>query len=305
MKQDDLLWKGIIEDMPKHCLLFFFQEADKFLDFSKGFEFLDKELEELFPVDNPNHPRFVDKLIKAFTHDGREEWILIHIEVQGYPDDDFGKRMFTYFYRLLDRYNKPVTALAIFTDDNPNYNPKSFVYEFMGTAAGYRYNTYKVIDQDEASLAANPNPFALVVLTVLLAIRNKKSTDETLLSLKTDLFRMLLRRKMEKSTLRALVNFLKMYVHFSKPDSYRIFEKETKLITNDISTMGIEELILQRAEQKGIEKGIEKGIKKGIEKGKAEVVANLIAKLGLSNEQAADVAGVSVAFVKVIREKLV
>jgi hypothetical protein len=106
MKKHDILWKGIIEDLPHHFIRFFFPQADDFIDFNRGFEFLDKELEELFPMDDPAHPRFVDKLIKVFRLNGREEWILIHIEVQGYLEDNFEKRMYTYFYRLLDRYQK-------------------------------------------------------------------------------------------------------------------------------------------------------------------------------------------------------
>jgi len=57
--------------------------------------------------------------------------------------------------------------------------------------------------------------------------------------------------------------------------------------------MGIEDLILQRAKQEGLEQGIERGI----EKVKAEVVRNLLEKMGLNDEQAADITGVSVAFV--------
>lgn len=292
MKQDDLLWKGIIEDMPAQFLQFFIPDAEKILDFNYGFEFLDKELEELFPVDNPNHPRFVDKLIKAFTKEGREEWILIHIEVQGYQDDEFGSRMFTYFYRLLDRYHKPITALAIFTDDKKDYKPYRFDYRFLGTTVTYHFNAYKIIDQNEAELVNHANPFAIAVLTVLKAIQNKKSSDKTLLALKIDLFRMLHSRKMDKQTMRALANFLKMYVHFSKSETNRIFETETQFITNDTTTMGIEELILQRAEQKGIEKGIEK------------VVRNLISKMGLTDAQAADIAGVDIAFVARIRKEM-
>jgi protein-disulfide isomerase-like protein with CxxC motif len=80
-----------------------------------------------------------------------------------------------------------------------------------------------------------------------------------------------------------------MYVHFSKPETSRIFETEIKAITNNITTMGIEELILHTAEQKGKAEG------------KAEVVRNLIIKLGLNDEQAADVAEVSVEFVQQVR----
>jgi predicted transposase YdaD len=91
-----------------------------------------------------------------------------------------------------------------------------------------------------------------------------------------------------------------MYVHFSKPESYRIFDNEIKTITNNNITMGIEELVLHLTEQKGIEKGIEEGL----EKGNVKEVRNLITKLGLSDEQAADVAGVTIEFVKQVRATL-
>lgn len=296
MKQDDLLWKGIIEDMPEHFIRFFFPGAESIIDFESGFEFLDKELEELFPIDTPTHPRYVDKLMKAFNKGGKEEWILIHIEVQGYHDDEFELRMFRYFYRLFDRHKKPITALAILTDDQQGFKPKQFDYQFLGTNLSYGFNTFKILDQDEANLSSHPNPFALVVLTVLTYLKNKKTNEEGLMRLKTGLFRKMLERKIEKRTMRALVSFLKMYVQFSKPESNLIFENEIRLITNKISTMGIEELILNRAKQEARAEGKAEG--------KAEVVSNLIEKMGLSNTQAAEIAGVSVQFVQQIREKL-
>ena len=58
----------------------------------------------------------------------------------------------------------------------------------------------------------------------------------------------------------------------------------------------------------GIKEGIQAGIEQGIQKGKTqksvEVVENLIVKLALSDEQAADVAKVSLSFVKKVREEL-
>lgn len=49
--------------------------------------------------------------------------------MQGYRDKDFAKRMFTYFYRILDKYGKPVTAIAIFTGSDKNFHPNSYEYE--------------------------------------------------------------------------------------------------------------------------------------------------------------------------------
>lgn len=56
--------------------------------------------------------------------------------------------------------------------------------------------------------------------------------------------------------------------------------------------MGIEELVLHRTKAEGKAEG------------KVEEVRNLITKLGLSDVQAAEVAGVSVDFVKQVRANL-
>lgn len=184
MKRNDTLWKGILENIFDDFLHYFFGNADKLFDLQKGFEFLDKELEQLFPADELEAPKFVDKLVKVFSKSGREEWVLIHIEIQGYHDQDFARRMFTYFYRILDKYGKPVTAIAIFTDSNRRFHPKFYEYEFLGTKNIFQFNTYKVIEQDEQELMQNENPFAIVILTVLIALRKKNLSDEDLFMLK-------------------------------------------------------------------------------------------------------------------------
>ena len=87
---------------------------------------------QLFPA-GKGRQKFVDKLVKVFTKDGQEQWILVHIEIQGYRDDRFAARMFTYFRRIYDRFEMPVTAFAIFTDGNHGFRPPAFSYEFRGT----------------------------------------------------------------------------------------------------------------------------------------------------------------------------
>ena len=44
---------------------------------------------------------------------GREEWVLIHLEVQIQEESEFPRRMFVYNYREFDRYNKTVVSLAV------------------------------------------------------------------------------------------------------------------------------------------------------------------------------------------------
>lgn len=329
MKRDDTLWKGILENLFDDFLRFFFPEADKLFDMKKGFEFLDKEPEQLFPSpENIQSPKFLDKLVRVFTKAGKEEWFLVHVEIQGYDDKDFAKRMFSYFYRILDKYGKLVTAIAIFTDTNKKFKPDLYEYEYLGTTATFHFNTYKVIEQDEAILAKSSNPFAMIVLTVLSALKSKNQTDEYLLGLKLRIARNLLDRDISPGKIRALMTFLKLYVNFADPQTNAKFVHEISLITENRKTMGIEEMVLERAKKEGLEKGLETGLKKGrlkgreeglekgilkgreegieegIEKGKIEVVSNLILKMNLTNAQTADIAGVSVNFVKNVRKEL-
>jgi len=72
MKRDDTLWKAILENIFDDFLRFFFSDADIEFDMPKGFHFLDKELEQIFPVEQITTPKFVDKLVKIFTKDNHE-----------------------------------------------------------------------------------------------------------------------------------------------------------------------------------------------------------------------------------------
>lgn len=59
--------------------------------------------------------RRCDELLKVTMKNGEEEYVLIHIEVQGCEDREFAKRMYQYMYRIYDKYNKKIYPLAIYT----------------------------------------------------------------------------------------------------------------------------------------------------------------------------------------------
>lgn len=105
MIRNDILWKGLIENIFPDFIPFFLPQFSHLFDTSRPVEFLDKELQNLYPeIADLSDVRFVDKLVKVFTTDGDEKWVLIHIEVQGYYDRNFAERMYTYFRRILDSY---------------------------------------------------------------------------------------------------------------------------------------------------------------------------------------------------------
>src|ERR1700710_2130533 len=89
-RKSDILWKVVMEEVFDDLLRFIFLDADQVYDMERGFEFLEKELAEMYPEpDKEKDSRFADKLVKVYHRDGEEEWVLLHIEIQG----DTSKRL--------------------------------------------------------------------------------------------------------------------------------------------------------------------------------------------------------------------
>jgi hypothetical protein len=81
MRRDDTLWKGLIEDLFPEFLQFFYPQAEGLLVGDASVVFLDKELKE--PPGGSASAFIVDKLVRVRTTAREEEWILMHVEVQG------------------------------------------------------------------------------------------------------------------------------------------------------------------------------------------------------------------------------
>ncbi|MEI6070111.1 MAG: hypothetical protein WCP96_22505 [Methylococcaceae bacterium] len=95
----DSPWKEAVEHYFPEFMAFYFPEANAGIDWSKEPIFLDQELRAVVQ-DAELGKRFVDKLVRVTLKNGDEDWIYIHIEVQGARQADFAKRMFVYNYRI-------------------------------------------------------------------------------------------------------------------------------------------------------------------------------------------------------------
>jgi hypothetical protein len=303
MKRNDSLWKAILEDVFDDFLRFFFEKADELFDFNRPFQFLDKELEQLFPSNQDEfNPKFVDKLVKVFTNEGLEKWILVHIEVQGSNDAAFSHRMFQYFYRIYDKYQRPITAFAILTDRNKRFRPQKFEQSYLGTTLCYEFNLYKIVEQDESLLLESSNPFAMIVSTVLVALKKGRMTEDELFGEKIALAKRLLNRQFSKDKIRALMNFLKLYVRFENSEKVHKFEKEIELLANKTEkTMGIEEFVLARAERIGEKRGEKRGIEKERFEQKLAFVKTLLKETDFDDAKIALLASVTIEFVNQVR----
>jgi hypothetical protein len=161
-------WKMALEYYFTAFLEFFFPHIHADIDWSRGFVFLDQELQEIVGASEVGK-RFVDKLVKVWLQDGKETWLLLNIEVQSQYDAGFAKRLFFYHYRIIDRYDQEVISLAILGDDRPNWRPQEYSYARWNCRLSLQFPIVKLLDYRPrlAELQTDPNPFAAVVIAHL------------------------------------------------------------------------------------------------------------------------------------------
>ncbi|TAE46355.1 MAG: hypothetical protein EAY69_08920, partial [Cytophagales bacterium] len=285
----DLLWKGIVESLFEDFLYYFFPDWTKNeVDFTKPFEFLDKELDKIYTTTKEN-VKNADKLVKVFLKNGTEKYILLHIEVQGYEDKAFDKRMFTTFYRLFDRFDKNIMAFALYTDEIKDYKPDSFVYKYQQTNLIYQFKTFKVLDYSLTELDVKDNIFSLVMLSVRNALDKNGKKDLAQLKWKIDLVKRLLKSGYNNEKIRYILHFIRSYINFESEKINQELESEINNIIKTRKNMGIEEIIKQEAfrqgEVKGEAIGEARGEAKGEAKGKAEGEAKAKAEAEIKREK--------------------
>jgi SOS response regulatory protein OraA/RecX len=156
-------------------LALYFPAVSAAIDWTRGYEWLNTELRQVVR-DADLGTRLADVLVKVWRHDGTENWLLIHIEVQGWPESDFPRRMFVYHYRIFDRYNRQVVSLAVLADDRPNWRPDRFAYDLWGCGLDFHFPVVKLLDfiGREAVLEASENPFALITRAHLATLQTRQ-----------------------------------------------------------------------------------------------------------------------------------
>jgi hypothetical protein len=295
----DRLWKGIIQDFFADFLRYFFpQFAKEEVDFSKNFEFLDKELEALSP--DKKQRQYVDKLVKIHLKNQQRQWLLLHIEVQGYQDANFAKRMYGYYARIRDKYDKPVMALAIYTDNNPAFHPKTYFEQQEETTLAFHFKTFKLLEKSPQELYIPGNPFSIATISAKKALEKQRQGDVSRLAWAKELVLALKAENYDDKQLRRLLHFIGYCANFEKKESLAAFNTYINQVFPNRIGMGVieeieeglkEQIYLKGIEEgfeKGMEKGIEIGTERGVEKGQERSIRKLIERSKLSLEEIAD-----------------
>ena len=157
-------WKEALGLYFQPFMAFFFPQIEANIDWSRGYEFLDKEFQQI--VRDAELGRiYADKLVKVWQRDGSEIWVLIHVEVQSQVQSDFPERMYVYNYRIFDMYRRPVVSLAVLSDDHDEWRPDSYSYALWGCRISLEFPMVKLLDYQTRStlLSESTNPFAVIV----------------------------------------------------------------------------------------------------------------------------------------------
>lgn len=284
----DSPWKDILDLLFEEFMAFFFSAAHARINWQAGYEFLDKELQKI-TFDAALGRRMVDKLVKVHLRDGREQWVLVHVEVQMQAALGFAERMFIYHYRIRDRFEARCATFGILADADPGWRPSEYRDELLGTELVMRFSTAKLIDYeaDRAALEHEDNPFAVVVL----AHAGTRATANDLrarLDQKFSLTRRLFERGYSRDQIVGLYRFIDWVMllpaeleteYDQRVDAY---QEEHKM--EYLSSM--ERRAMERGRQAGILEGMQQGMQQGELSGRAAtVVRQLARRLGMLSRE--------------------
>ena len=257
----DSPWKEMLTQFFPSFMEFFYGDIYAEIDWTRGFEFLDKELQKI-AVKGKLGKRLADKLVKVYLRNGREVWVLIHVEIQGQREANFGRRMFVYHYRIFDAYGQRVISLAVLTDEDESWRPNNFSYNLFGTGVALNFRAVKLLDSrgDWTALVNNSNPFAVIVMAHLKALETKNLPQQRYRQ-KFEIIKGLYARGLHQEDIRQLFRFIDWVMMLPEELETKL-ETQVKTLTEENSMeyiSGLERRAIERGRQEGQQQGIQQG----------------------------------------------
>jgi hypothetical protein len=260
----DSPWKDVLEHAFPEFMAFYFPEAYAQIDWEQGHEFKPTELRQVVR-DAELGKRFADTLVQVTLQDGQLRWIYIHIEIQGQRDSDFAHRMFTYNYRLYDRFATPIASLAVLADESEGWKPDRYGFEVLGCRHSLEFPVVKLLDYAERvdQLEGDHNPFALVTAAHLRNRQTKHDPDARYQAKRT-LVRLLYRQGWERQRILDLFAVLDWMMRLPEGLEDKLWQ-DIEQIEGE-RKMPYVTSVERRATERGIQQGLQQGMQQGEEK---------------------------------------
>jgi hypothetical protein len=262
----DSPWKMALTRYFPEFMAFFFPRAYAAIDWDHAAVFLEQELLQVVRP-GVHGRRLADKLVQVTLRDGEQQWVLVHIEVQGRRERAFAERIFTYNYRVFDRYRRPVASLVLLADRSPAWRPDRFGYSLFGCTMQLIFPVVKLGDfaGQMASLLTDQNVFALMTAAHLLT-RASRHQPSTRAREKARLLHLLLERNWDRERIIDLIQVIDWLMRLP-------LELETAL-THEISQLekgramgyitSFERVFRREGREEGLQQGLEAGREEGL-----------------------------------------
>ena len=277
----DSPWKEALERYFPDFLALLFPHIHAEIDWTRGYSFLDKELQRIVR-DAETGRRYADKLVAVARRDGSPACVLVHVEVQGEPEAAFAKRMFVYNHRLRDARGAPVASLAVLADTSPRFRPKRYRDGLWGCSIDFRFPVAKLLDWDRparwAELERSDNRFALVVMAQIRA-KDRGDADQRR-AWKLRLIRLMYDRGYDRGTVLELFRVIDWMIRLpaEAEAAFRkdLYDFETSKQMPYITT--VERAGIKKGLRRGLQRGRQQGVQQGVQQGEAALLLWLIEK---------------------------
>ncbi|NCC97609.1 MAG: hypothetical protein EOM02_12350 [Synergistales bacterium] len=259
-RDDDSLWKDLLERFFVPMLKAVLPDMARDLDRSKSVEFLNKEMTSLAlnTQKDPVPKQYVDMLADVPLITGEIACVLLHIEVQGGGGkEDLPTRMNRYRSILEARYHRPIVGLAIITCPiGKKQSQGLYSWEMYGTKLTYQYSVLKAYEGDKEKLAKSANPFHLAHLAAIKAWQCQRKNVSKFQYLKR-LAIILRDRGWEIHEKSQLLRFMEGIIHIYDPNNPEEYLKWLAFLEKEKEEGAMYVSLMER---QGIEKGREQGL---------------------------------------------
>jgi hypothetical protein len=223
--QPDQVWKAAFRLLMPQFVEFFFPQYYGEVDWTKGVEFLDKELNRLLAKAKLKN-RIADVLVKLHLINGETIWVLLHVEVQGYVEAEFAQRVHQMSYRIEDLFGQNPAMLCIFTDNDPLFHPKEYQISTWGSTKKTIFNTYKVLDNPPNQQIIPKDIISIIMEIAYYGTQSNKLNDDAKLNLFLPLVRRLYSEGYSREVVEMVLSFIEAHLKFVDFKKERIFEEK-------------------------------------------------------------------------------
>ena len=269
-------WKLGLDGFLPNIMRLLFAASHAEIDWSRGYQPLSAELQAILQNEEGTGKLFADAVYKVWRLDGREQWIVLHFEVQSQPDPSLSRRMFTYAVRCFERYGTEVFGYAILGDRSPGFRPEPYRWQLGEAELTYKYECAKLLDHEVEDLEASDNPAALILLAHhhTWSTKNEQSRRRRF---KLHLTRLLFSKGYTAEEVAELFRVLDWMMRLTEEQAI-IFSKEILSLREEPKMSAYVNTFEWYFTQQGIEKGKLLGLQEGAQRGAERVLSSLLVR---------------------------